>query len=176
MNSRLASILLAMLALPAMASLTLAQDKAKAKVLGNFGDWQALSYKEAAGDVCYVASLPKKSEGHQIKPGEASVLVTHWPAKKSLGVISVTAGYEYKKDSEVQLVIGSEKFKLFTQGKTAWARDGGGDAKIVEAMKTGKELIAQGLTGKDAKTIDTYSLNGFAKAYEAASKACGVKG
>ena len=175
MNRRLTSILLAMLALTAAASPTFAQDKAKAKVLGNFGDWQALSYKEAEGDVCYVATLPKKSEGHQIKPGEANVLVTHWPARKNLGVISVTAGYEYKKDSEVQLAIGSEKFMLFTQGKTAWARDGG-DAKIVDAMKVGKELVAHGMTGKGAETTDTYSLNGFAKAYEAASKACGVKG
>ena len=175
MHSRLASTLLAMLALAALALPVLAQDKAKPKVLGNFGDWQALSYKEADGDVCYVASLPKKSEGHQIKPGEANVLVTHWTAKKNIGVISVTAGYEYKKDSEVQLAIGSEKFMLFTQGKTAWARDGG-DARIVEAMKVGKELVAHGVTGKGAETADTYALSGFVKAYEAASKACGVKG
>jgi invasion protein IalB len=175
MYTRLASTLFVMLALAAQALPALAQDKAKPKVLGNFGDWQALSYKEADGDVCYVASLPKKAEGHQIKPGEANLLVTHWPAKKSLGVISVTAGYEYKKDSEVQLVVGSEKFMLFTQGRTAWARDGG-DAKIVEAMKVGKELVAHGVTGKGAATADTYALSGFVKAYEAASKACGVKG
>ena len=176
MNHRLASILLALLALAAMASPALSQDKAKAKVLTEFGDWQALSYKEPDGDVCYVASLPKKAEGHQIKAGEANVLITHWPAKKNLWAISVTAGYDYKKDSEVQLVIGSEKFMLFTQGKTAWARDGSEDAKILQAMKVGKELVAHGLTGKDAKTTDTYSLNGFVKAFEAASKACGIKG
>jgi len=175
MHSRLASMLFVILALAAAAPPALAQNKAKPKVLGNFGDWQALTYKEADEDVCYVAGLPKKADGHQIKSGEANILVTHWPAKKNLGVISVTAGYDYKKDSEVQLIIGSEKFALFTQGRTAWARDGG-DAKIVEAMKVGKELVAQGLTGKDVKTSDTYSLNGFAKAYEAASKACGVKG
>lgn len=173
MKRAFAAILVAILALGAAASPAPGQDKAK--VLGNFGDWQALSYKEGKNDVCYVASLPKKSEGHQSKPGETNVLVTHWPARKSLGVISVTAGYEYKKDSEVQLVIDNEKFMLFTRGKTAWARDGG-DAKIVEAMKAGKELVAHGWTGKGAETADTYSLNGFAKAYEAASKACGVKG
>jgi hypothetical protein len=147
----------------------------KANVLGTFEDWQALSYKESAGPVCYVASLPKKLDGHQAKAGEANILVTHWPAQKNIGVVSVTGGYEYKKDSDVELDIGSEKFQLFTRGNTAWARSGD-DGKIVKAFKAGRDVVAHGVNGKGGKTADTYSLAGFSKAYEAASKACGVKG
>lgn len=150
------------------------QAQQEAKPIGNFGDWQALTYKEGNADVCYVASLPKKTDGHQVKLGEANILVTHWPSRKSFGVVSVTAGYDYKKDSKVELEIGNEKFSLFIQGKRAWANDGD-DVKIVKAFKAGKDVVARGITGKGGKTTDTYSLSGFSKAYEEASKACGVK-
>ena len=150
------------------------KEQQKAKVIGQFGDWQALTYKDGNADACYVASAPKKEEGHKSKPGETNILVTHWPAQKSIGVVSVSAGYDYQKDSKVELAIGSEKFSLFTKGSHGWANDGD-DAKIVKAFKAGKDVVASGVSTKGTKTKDFYSLEGFSKAYEAASKACGVK-
>jgi len=147
----------------------------KATVIGTYGDWQALTYKHAASETCYVASFPKKSEGHQPKFGDANILVTHWPAQKSIGVVSVSGGFDYKKDSSVEFLVGDDKFSLFTQGPHAWAQDGE-DAKIVKAMKAGKEAVASAVAAAGTKTKDTYSLDGFTKAYEEASKACKVKG
>ncbi|MFI4988852.1 MAG: hypothetical protein ACHQF3_15600, partial [Alphaproteobacteria bacterium] len=60
----------------------------KATVIGTYGDWQAITYKQGTADTCYVASYPKKTEGHQSKPGEANILVTHWPSQKTYGVVS----------------------------------------------------------------------------------------
>ena len=146
-----------------------------AQVLGDSGTWQALTYKEGGADVCYVASLPKKSEGHAPKPGEANILVTHWPARKNYGVVSIAVGGDYKKDSHVELQIGTDKFSLFTQGNRAWANDGD-DAKIVAAFKSGRDVTVRAFPAKGARTADVYSLEGFSKAYELASKACRVKG
>jgi len=151
---------------------TAPQSDQKAKVVGEFGDWQALTYKDAKGDTCYVASFPKNSVGHQGKLGETNILVSHWPSQKSFGVVSIAADYEYKKDSEVDLAVGRDTFKLYTQGKRAWSKD---DEKVVEALKVGKEAVVEAVTAKGTKTKDNYSLNGFAKAYQVASKACGVK-
>ena len=147
----------------------------KATVIGTYGDWQALTYKQGLADTCYVASFPKKSEGHQVKLGEANILVTHWPQQKTYGVLSVTGGYDYKKDSNVELSVGEEKFSLFTQGPRGWAQDGD-DPKVVKAFKMGKDVVVVGTTASGAKTKDIFSLEGFTKAYEEASKACGVKG
>ena len=147
----------------------------KATVIGTYADWQALTYKQGTVETCYVASFPKKSEGHQIKLGDANILVTHWPSQKTYGVFSVTGGFDYKKDSSVELMVGDEKFTLFTQGPRGWAQDGD-DAKIVKALKSGKDATASGMTASGTRTKDTYSLEGFTKAYEEASKACGVKG
>ncbi len=146
----------------------------KATVIGTYGEWQAITYKEGSANTCYVASYPKKMEGHQSKPGEANILVTHWPSQKTFGVVSVTGGFDYKKDSTVELAIGDEKFSLFTQGSRGWAKEGE-DPKIVKAFKSGKDAVASGVAASGTKTRDTFSLDGFTKAYEEASKACGVK-
>jgi len=149
--------------------------QSKATVIGTYGDWQALTYKQGLADTCYVASFPKKTEGHQVKLGEANILVTHWPSQKTYGVLSVTGGYDYKKDSNVELIVGEEKFTLFTQGPRGWAQDGD-DPKVVKAFKMGKDVTVVGTTPSGAKTRDIFSLEGFSKAYAEASKACGVKG
>jgi invasion protein IalB len=171
----------AALALP---SLALAQSKpgaanptnpSGAQAIGDFGDWQALTYREGNADVCYAASLPKKSEAHQPKLGAANILVTHWPARKNFGVVSVAIGTDYKKDSHVELQIGSDRFSLFTQGNRAWANDGD-DARIVAAFKAGHGVVVRATPAKGPKSTDVYSLDGFTKALDAASKACHVKG
>jgi invasion protein IalB len=157
------------------ASAAVAQPRQTPKELSRFADWTALSYREDKNDVCYAASYPKKEEGHKSKPGETNLLVTHWPSQKHFGVLSVTADYAFKKGSNVELEIDKNKFQLFTDGKTAWAPEGD-DAKIVKAMKAGNQLIVRGTTEQGKRTTDIYSLRGFSKALEAASKACGVKG
>ena len=142
-------------------------------MMGTFGNWNAITYKEGATDTCYVASYPKKEEGHQSKPGHANILVTHWRRQKTFGIVSVTSGYDYQKNSTVELVVDGEKFSLFTNGSRGWAM-AGGDAEIVEALKIGRQAVVTGTSAEGARTRDVYSLEGFREAYTRASKACGL--
>src|SRR5262249_31041654 len=144
------------------------------KPIGTYGDWQALTYEENGKPVCYVVSEPTKKEGQYTARGQVYALVTHRPADKKLNVFTIIAGYAYKEGSDVLLEIGDQKFTLFTQESMAWAQDED-DPKIVEAMKKGNDMVAHGTSSRSTDTVDTYSLMGFSKAYEAISEACGVK-
>ena len=42
-------------------------------------------------------------------------------------------------------------------------------------MKGGLAMIVAGISSRGTLTTDTYSLNGFTAAYDAITKACGVK-
>ncbi len=148
---------------------------AEAEVIDNFQDWTAFAEKEGGKKVCYMASAPEKAEGKYKKRDDPYVLVTHRPAEKSIGVVSVRAGYTYKKDSEVELNIDGQRFTLFTDAGGAWARDTKTDRALVRAMKGGLSMIIAGISGRGTLTTDTYSLNGFTAAYNAITKACGVK-
>jgi len=145
------------------------------KQIGKFGSWTAMTFQEDGHTACYVMSEPTRKEGNYTRRGEVYLLITHRPAQKSTGVVSFTAGYDYKPDGTVKVDVDGTGFDLFTKDDTAWARDGD-DAKIVNAMVTGKTLVLSGESARGTKTVDTYSLTGFGKALQAINKACEVGG
>ncbi len=148
---------------------------AKAGVIDTFKAWTAFTQTEGGKKVCFVGSAPEKAEGKYKKRDDPYVLVTHRPAEKSVGVVSVRAGYTYKKGSEVEVNIDGQRFVLFTDAGNAWAYDSGVDRVLVRAMKDGLSMIVVGMSARGTLTTDIYSLSGFTAAYDAVTKACGVK-
>lgn len=168
MNDRFHTALLAATVLFAGVGVAAAAQKA----LGSFGDWSAIADEDNGKKLCYVGSVPKKSEGKYTSRDETHVLITHRPADKVTGEVSVTAGYTYKEGIPVELDIDGKKFKLFTRGGNAWAADAAADKTIVSAMKSGQEMIVRGTSSRGTLTTDTYSLSGFTAAYNAITSAC----
>lgn len=145
---------------------------AAAEAVGTFEDWRA--FAEPNGEMCYMGSEPKKAEGNYTKRDDPFLLVTHRPKEKSIGVVSVVAGYTYKKGSEVSVTIGAQTFRMFTDGGNAWAYDAKDDRALIAAMKGGATMVVKGTSGRGTVTTDTYSLSGFTAAYAAIGKACKV--
>ncbi|MDP6787641.1 MAG: invasion associated locus B family protein [Rhodospirillales bacterium] len=144
------------------------------KLIDVFKDWSAFTEKENGKVFCYIGSLPEKMEGKYTQRGDALILVTHRPAEKSFDVVSIQAGYIYKKGSEVKVTIDGQKFELYTKGGYAWAK-AQIDRQLVAAMKGGKTMVVEGTSSRGTLTTDTYSLSGFTAAYGAMGKACGKK-
>lgn len=143
--------------------------------IGAFGDWDAFHDGEGAAKVCYMASLPKKSEGDYTNRGKTYVMVTHHPGNQVIGQVYVTAGYTYKPSSEAEALIGGTSYPLFTHQDTpdtSWAYD---DTVLRQAMIKGKNMVIKGTSGRGTLTTDTYSLKGVTAAYRAISQACGVR-
>jgi len=144
--------------------------------IDNFDDWSAFSEKEDGKPLCYMASLPKKAEGDYSQRGDAYVMVTHRPAEKTVGEVSVRAGYAYKEGSEAEVrVDGGQAFMLFTEQGFAWTREAKADRALIAAMKAGATLVVKGTSSRGTQTTDTYSLKGFTAALEAIDTACGIK-
>ena len=150
----------------------LCANAAEQKLIGEYGDWLAYYYRDSAGPVCYMASTPKKDEGKYTKRGDIYVVVTHRPNEKSYDVVNVNAGYKYKPNSETEIKVGAQTFKLFVSDDKAWTMSAKDDKEIVAAMKRGSRMIVNGTSSKGTKTKDTYSLNGFTSAYKAISNKC----
>ncbi len=144
------------------------------QTLGSFGDWDAFTEREGKNLICYMASAATKARGNYKKRGKTYIIVTHRPAEKSTNVVSVEAGYTYKKDSEVEIVIGKDTTKLFTSKTTAFAYDSKSDDALVKKMIRGAGMTVKGTSLRGTLTTDTYSLKGFTAAYKAISAACKV--
>lgn len=142
--------------------------------IGDFGNWQALTFQEDGNTGCYMLSSPDRMEGAYKSRGEVYALVTHRPAENTRDVVTIIAGYAYQPESEVTLQIGGQKFQLFTHKDGAWAPDAEQDRALVDAMKGGSTMTVSGVSARGTETTDTYSLTGFSKAYNAINNACGL--
>jgi hypothetical protein len=147
----------------------------RGKFLGAFKSWEANTSRVGGGRVCYMSGLPKKSEGKYKKRGEASVIVTHWPKRKRFHEVSIVAGYTFKKNSKLELVIDGDRFDLYTEADRAWRYSPREDSELVRAMRKGSNMIIKGISARGTRTTDTYSLSGFTAAHNAINKACGAK-
>ena len=145
---------------------------APAETIGVFQDWTAYRSGSGSSLICYMASKPKKDEGKYSKRGEIYTMVTHRSGAKSFNVVSLHAGYKYKKGSTAEVAIGGAKFMLFTHEETAWATDSADDNALVRAMRAGSTMIIRGRSWRDTDTKDTYSLLGFTAAHQAINQAC----
>ena len=167
-------IVLLFLCLTAFASVARAADGRVS--LGTFGDWSAYKMKENGANLCYMASVPQKSEGKYKRRGEIFLIVAHRPKEKSFNVVSLTAGYNYKKGSVATIQIDKKnKVELFTHEDTAWAQTPAVDNQLYKMMKAGNKAVVIGKSSLGNTTTDTFSLKGFTKAANAIDKACGKK-
>jgi len=144
------------------------------KRIGDYGDWSSFQFSEDGKLACYMSSEPKKATGNYKTRGDVFAIVTHRPAEKRFGEVSIIAGYSYRKDSWAEIKIGEQAFQLFTQDDGAWAPDAETDKKLVRAMRKGRTMVVTGSSSRGTPTTDTYSLNGFTKASRAIAKACGL--
>lgn len=147
---------------------------ANTEELKSFKDWQVYKQETSQGRICFMSSVPKKLRGDYDRSnrGETRVFVSHGPGKGERGVVSVLAGYRYKKQSEVDFTIDKKAYKLFTLDNRAWSQGEEDDQRMVVAMKRGSKLNVTGISSRNNKTIDEYSLSGFTAAKAFLDKAC----
>ncbi len=148
---------------------------AEPKRVGGTDIWGGYRAGDGKKRVCFVHGAPEQSRGKYKRRGKTYLQVTHRPGEKERDVASLTAGYVYKKGSEVQIDIDGNKFALFTHGDTAWAKDEKTDRAIVKALIRSGKMTVRGRSTRNTLTTDTYSLTGFTRAYRAASKACKIR-
>ena len=142
--------------------------------IDQFNDWSVLRQETDAGRLCYITSEPieKKGDYDKSNRGETRVFVTHGPGKAERDVVSIVAGYVFKKQSEVELNIDGNKQSFFTLEDRAWSFGQDEDKKIIRNMKRGNKLTVTGVSSRGNKTIDVYSLSGFTKAKQMLDKIC----
>ena len=122
------------LVLCALTISTVAQAAEQPKVIGEYGDWVALTYNDRGNTICYMSSTPKKDEGKYTRRGDIYTIITHRPAEKSYDEVTFVAGYTFNTKAPLTVKIGNQTFNAtFTEGDKGWMRTTDEDAKIIVA-------------------------------------------
>ena len=81
-------------------------------------------------------------------------------------------GYPFKPGSEGSADIGSSKYALYTQNDGAWVKNPAEEARMVDAMRRGADLVISGESGRGTKSTDRYSLKGLSQALDRVAAEC----
>lgn len=140
--------------------------------IGRFGDWTAYVSGSDENKFCYLVSSPQQAELRD-RRGGIFYMIWHRPASREFDVVQVNIGYPFKEGSQVELSIRDQNWKLFTDGRHAWAFNSEEDAEIVDAMRRGLRMTVRGVSSRDNATRDVYSLSGVTAGHNAINRACG---
>ena len=140
--------------------------------LGEFQDWNAVAFSEDGHRNCYIVSSPKKEEGNYTQRGPVYVQVTRRHGDTT-EVVSFQAGYRFKEETQINVRIEGDSYKLFTDSGMAWAWNEEGDKNLIASMRKGRKMVVVGTSWRGTETTDTYSLFGFSSAYKTLLDACG---
>ncbi len=156
----------------ALAAPVMAQDSTN--VIATEGDWTVFGGENPK--TCWAVSPPKTTvntkDGKvaEVNRGDIRLYVAYTPG--STGEVSFQGGYPFAPDSAVEVNVGGQVFKLFTEGESAWTGSPADDAKLIGALRAGSEAVVTGRSSRGTVTKDTFSLSGITAATNTAQASC----
>jgi len=136
-----------------------------------YKDWTLFQTTENGKEICYIASLPIKKEGTYKKRGEPYAMVMREKGAQ-YDEVSISSGFIYDPDKDVEVSILKRKFPLFSNDEKAWTYDRNDDIEIIKQIKLGAKMYVLGYSKTGDRANDTYSLIGFNEAYNAMLSLC----
>ena len=143
-------------------------------LLGQFGNWGAYTANSGGKQVCYALAEPtSKATQPPNRPRDpAYIFISTRPSENVRNEISLVIGYPFKPDLEANVDIGSSKYAMFTQADGAWIKNPAEEARMVDTMRRGSDLVVTGESGKGTKSTDRYNLRGLAQALDRVAQEC----
>jgi hypothetical protein len=145
---------------------------AQRQAIGVYSQWGAFAEKEPRR--CFAIAKPARS----LKPREWKPFasVSYWPGRGVWAQLHFKLSRRKREGSAVLLRIDGRPFQLLAGGADAWAPDASGDAEIVNAMRSGIDMVLETRSDRGVWVRDYYQLRGAATAIDAAALACARPG
>jgi len=157
------------------ATAAVAQTKSNAPAptaVAQYGDWGVYASQGARTKVCYALAQPKERQPAGLNRDPGYVFIATRPGENVKNEVSVTVGFPIKEGSEAQLEVGDGKFSLYTKGDGAWVRNAAEEARLVDTLRKGRELVVKSTSMRGNVTTDRYSLGGLPQALDRVGEEC----
>jgi len=143
-------------------------------LIAQYGDWGAYMASAGGRTVCYALAKPNAQTTQPAnRPRDpAYMFISTRPAENVRNEISVVIGYPFKPGYEASADIGANKYAMYTQADGAWVKNPAEEARMVDAMRKGADLVVTGESGKGTKSTDRYTLKGLSQALDRVAAEC----
>jgi hypothetical protein len=147
----------------------------QATLLGQFGDWGAYTATPGGRKVCFALAKPTSSVDNPPNRRTATnivyMFISSRPQDKVKDEVSIlVTGYQLKTDGSI--TIGGAIFPTHAQNDNAWAKNVADEARIIDAMRKGSDVVVKGTTSRGTQTTDTFSLKGISQALDRVAQEC----
>ncbi|HEX9323351.1 MAG TPA: invasion associated locus B family protein [Xanthobacteraceae bacterium] len=159
---------------PKQAPQTAAVMGADPVLLGQYAEWGAYAAQSGGGKICFALAKPGSSQTTPPNKPRDPVFffVATRPAENVRNEVSVMMGYAFKPATDATVEIGPAKFALYTQNDGAWIKNAAEEARLVETMRKGADLVITGTSSRGTQSVDRYSLKGLAQALDRSAQEC----
>jgi outer membrane biosynthesis protein TonB len=143
-------------------------------LIAQYGDWGAYTGNSGGRTVCYVLAKPSAQATQPAnRPRDPTFMfISTRPAENVRNEISIVMGYPFKPGYEASADIGANKYAMYTQGDGAWVKNPAEEARMIDAMRKGADLVVTGESGKGTKSTDRYTLKGLSQALDRVATEC----
>lgn len=136
-----------------------------AQQITHFQDWAVASDLQNGRQICYSFTQSLTATHPTKECGAAVIVVTHTPPHRDRVVISPCRPYGAGQ-ATLALTVDKTTLPFQSKGKFAYAQQG---PEVVTAFRRGMKATVPGPTGGGT---ETFSLRGFAAAYDSMQKDC----
>jgi hypothetical protein len=139
-------------------------------LLGQYGEWGAYVARSGGSKICFAIAKPSSVQTTPARKPRDTVFffVSSRPAESVRNEVSVRIGYAL---IDATVNIGPTKFAMYTQSDGAWIKNPAEEARLVETMRKGGDLVVTG-TSSRTQSVDHYPLKGLSQALDRTAQEC----
>ncbi|HEY7458640.1 MAG TPA: invasion associated locus B family protein [Xanthobacteraceae bacterium] len=145
---------------------------ANPSLVGQYGDWGVYVSQGQKAKVCFALTQPKERLPANLNRDPGYLFVSTRPADNVRNEFSVLIGFPLKEDADPSLTVGNDTFALYARQTGAWIRNVAEEARLIEALRKGKDLTMKSTSVRGNVTTDRYSLSGIAQALDRVAQEC----
>lgn len=169
---RFPAVVCVMAMIGAFAAFSEARAQGTPSLVGQFGDWGVYVGGSQAAKVCFALSQPRERVPAGLNRDPGYIFISTRPADNVRGEFSVILGFPLKEDADPSVQIGSDSFALYARQSGAWIRNVAEEARLIDAMRKGRDLEMKSTSARGNVTTDRYSLSGVAQALDRVAQEC----
>jgi hypothetical protein len=138
---------------------------------GKIKSWHIMTVNDDVGKkYCYIFSYPFDKFGNHKSDRKAYLMLTQSGNFKQ--EVTVSAGYAYRRQSEVMVSIDGKQFSMLGNEYLATSRNPTQDLQMIKTMLSSVRIMVKSESVFGTYSVDTYLLDGFAESYTKMNNLC----
>lgn len=145
---------------------------ANPSLIGQYGDWGVYVSQGQKAKVCFALTQPKERLPATLTRDPGYLFISTRPGDNVRNEFSVLVGFPLKEDTDPSLTVGNDTFALYARQTGVWIRNVAEEARLIDALRKGKDLSMKSTSVRGNVTTDRYSLSGIAQALDRVAQEC----